>query len=629
MLDEATGHKIMRGAAYFIAIGMSLFFLYTGFFGSFVPLLQRSVASIFGFTLIFLFHPMSKKWSRKKTAPVDFIFIVLSLVAFGYVMINWVNIEERLTFVYPLTDFQMFVGIALILIILEGTRRTVGLPIVFVTIGMLLYTYFGAGLPGPLGHRGFTLWQIIEYVCFTYEGIWGIPLGVFSTFVFLFVLLGAFFHKAGVGDFFINLSCAIAGKSRGGPAKMAVFSSALFGTLSGTAVSNVYTTGAFTIPLMKKLGYKPHFAGAVEACASTGGQIMPPIMGAGAFIMAEFLGVPYLEVAKAALFPAILYFLAVLLMIHFEAVKTGLTGMKEAEIPKLGNVLKNAHLIIPLVVLLYLLARGYTLTHTATYAIVATVLVSLVRKKTKMNLRAILDALATGAKSSVMILPAVASSGIIIGCITLTGLAMNFAGIVTIYSMGIMFIALIIIMFVAIILGMGMPTTAAYIMAMALGLPALQTLGVPAFQAHMFIFYFACISLITPPVALAAYAGAHLAGSGMMRTAATATRLGIAAFIVPYMWMLDPSLLLMGELFNILRSIATALVGVVTLASCLQGWLFTKASMPERALLAMSALSLLSPEFRTDLIGLGLLGIVFLIQSFKYRKKNSLSPLPN
>ena len=500
------------------------------------------------------------------------------------------------------------------------------LALPLMAVVFVLYALVGPYLPGPLAHRGIAPETLIDQMYLVTEGIFGIPLGVSATYIILFIIFGAFLERSGVGEFFIQLANAIAGGARGGPAKVAVVSSAMFGSISGSAVANVVTTGAFTIPLMKRVGYRPHFAGAVEAAASTGGQIMPPVMGAAAFVMAEFMGIPYLEVCKHALIPALLYFVAVLASVHFEALRTGLRGLPKEELPPLGRtLLRGGHMLLPVVIIVGLLIMGYTPMYAAIVATASTVVLSWLRKETRMGPRAIWDALERGAVNTLTAASACACAGIIIGVVALTGLGLKFTSVVLAVAAGNLLPALFLTMIAGLVLGMGLPTTPAYIVMAALLIPALMSMGVNMVAAHMFAFYFAIISAITPPVALASYAGAGVAKADSWQTGIAAVKLGATAYIVPFMVAFSPALLLIGSPDETIRSVLTAIIGVVCLAGGLQRYLLTRANLVEALLLLAAAFTLIDPNLMTDVVGLGFLAAAVVLQRLRMRKAKPLA----
>lgn len=610
--------KIIAG----IAMAMSAYHLYTGAFGSPEALLHRSIHLMFGLTLVFMTYPFSKGHPRRW---LDFILLGLSLTSIFYLFGNYDYFVSRYPYVHPLSKADFALGIILTLIILEAARRSIGLAMPVTAIVFIVYAYVGPHMPGLLRHAGADTATIIDQLYMTTEGIFGIPLGVSATYVILFVIFGAFLERSGGGQFFMELAAATTGKSRGGPGKIAVVSSSLFGTISGSAVANVMVTGQFTIPMMKRTGFQPHFAGAVEATASTGGQIMPPVMGAAAFVMAEFTGLPYITVCKHALIPAILYYISVFMAIHFEAIRTNLKGMAE-EAPRLAVVLLGkGHLLLPVAVIIYLMFAGYTPMYACIFAILSVILLANFKRQTRMGIVKIMEALEEGAKGTLSVAVACACAGIIIGVINLTGLGLKFTSFVLFLAGESLAPALLFTMGAGIILGMGLPTTAAYIVMAALLVPALVKLGIPTIAAHMFAFYYAIISAITPPVALAVYAGAGLAGSNMWKTGLAAVRIGAPGFIVPFMFAYAPSLLFIGSPWMILISFITATVGVVMLAGGMIGWFFRETNLYERLFLLTGAIFLIKPGIYTDLIGLILLGTV--IASQKIRQKREVAAL--
>ncbi len=603
-----------------IAVAMSVYHLYTGAFGAPEALLHRAIHLLFTLILVFLVYPFSQNRPRRW---LDFIMIGLSLASIIYLFVNYDYFVTRYPYVHPLSKIDLILGIILTLFLLEGARRSIGLAMPVTAVVFIIYAYIGPHLPGLLRHAGSNTETIVDQLYMTTEGIFGIPLGVSATYVILFVIFGAFLEKSGTGQFFMELAAATTGKSRGGPGKIAVVASGLFGTISGSAVANVMVTGQFTIPMMKRAGFQPHFAGAVEATASTGGQIMPPVMGAAAFVMAEFMGIPYLTVCKHALIPALLYYLSVFMAIHFEAVRTNLKGMLE-EAPRISRVfLEKGHLLLPVAVIIYLMFQGYTPMYACLFAIGSVVILANFKKVSRMALGKILLALEEGAKGTISVAVACACAGIIIGVINLTGLGLKFTSFVLFLAGESLVPALLFTMLAGIILGMGLPTTAAYIVMAALLVPALAKLGIPTVAAHMFAFYYAIISAITPPVALAVYAGAGLAGSDIWKTGLAAVRIGAPGFIIPFMFAYEPALLFIGSPWFVLMSFITASVGVIMLAGGMIGWFLRETNIMERIMLLAGAIALIKPGLYTDVVGLILLTLVIVSQ--KLRKKKSLA----
>jgi TRAP transporter 4TM/12TM fusion protein len=581
------------------------------------PWIFRAFHLAFAATLVFCYYPASKRSPLSRPSILDLCMIGVGWAIVVYIISDFEELSFR-TGVYP-TVWDTILGVALVVILLEMTRRLMGWFLPSLALIFLAYALFGSELPGVLSHRGYSFERVIS-VTFSTQGIYGIPLHVSAAFAFLFIIFGAFLHASGVGDFFIKLAFALTGTRRGGPAKVAVISSALFGTISGSAVSNVVTTGTFTIPLMKRVGYKPYFAGAVEAVASTGGQIMPPVMGTAAFIMAEFTGIPYEKIIVAAALPAILYYAAVYFMLDFEALTLGLLGLPRKDLPRLGETLKKGiHLFIPLIVLVYaLLVVGTSPILAAIYSMVSVVILSWVRTSTRMGPLKILTALNQGSCGVLEVAASCGSAGIIIGVLTLTGLGLKLVAAIMDVAGGMLFLILILTMLICFVLGMGMPTAPAYILTASVAGPLILNAGVPVMAAHLFIVYFSCISTITPPVALAAYAGAGIAGADPMKVGWTAVRLGIAAYIVPYIFVYAPQLLLIGTWNEVLLAIPTALIGTYALARGVQ---LTTAHPVERLLMLAAALCLIKPGIYTDLLGGVLLLLGFLAHRLHERKR--------
>ncbi|MCJ7495173.1 MAG: TRAP transporter permease [Deltaproteobacteria bacterium] len=611
---------ILAKIATWIAIVMSSYHLYTGAFGAPEALLHRSIHLMFTMVLIFLLYPFRKEKGAYISRLGDFVFLGISLGGILYIFFNYEYFITRYPYVHPLSPADMAVGILFVLALLEAARRSIGSAMPITAICFLIYAYIGPSLPGLMRHAGFNTEAIIDQLYMTTEGIFGIPLGVSATYVILFVIFGVFLEKSGTGQFFMELAAATTGKAAGGPGKIAVVASGLFGTISGSAVANVMVTGQFTIPMMKRTGFQPYFAGAVEATASTGGQIMPPVMGAAAFVMAEFMGIPYLTVCKHAIIPAILYYLSVFMAVHFEAIRTDLRGMLEAPPRLAAVVLSRGHLLLPVAVMLYFLFEGYTPMYACIFSIIAALILANVKKETRMGLEKILDALENGAKGALQVACACACAGIIIGIVNLTGLGLKFTGFVLYLAGESLTPALLFTMIAGIILGMGLPTTAAYIVMAALLVPGLIKLGIVPIAAHMFVFYYAIISAITPPVALAVYAGAGLAGSNMWKTGLAAVRIGAPGFIIPFMFVYEPSLLFVGSLWEILSTFITATIGVVMLAAGLIGWFIRETNVVERLLLVVGAILLIKPGIYTDIMGVVLLLVVIILQKARQKK---------
>ena len=603
-----------------IAITFSIFQLYTATFGILDAQLQRAVHLGFGLALAYLLYPCRRAWTRDHFFhPIDVLFAVLGAAAPAYIVLQY---RELVTRAGSATTADIVVGGIGILLVIEAARRVVGLPMVTVVLCFLAYAFLGPYMPGVLAHRGLSLEQLISHLYYTTEGIFGIPLGVSSTFIFLFILFGAYLESTGLGKFFIDLANAVAGWASGGPAKVAVLSSGLMGTVSGSSVANVVGTGSLTIPMMKKLGYHPNFAGAVEAAASTGGQLMPPVMGAAAFLMAEFVGVSYIEVVKAAAIPALLYFTGVWLGVHFEAKRKQLKGIPRHELPNPLTLIKErGHLAIPLVVIVYLLVSGYTPMRAALVAIVLSIACAMLRKSTRMKPIEIIYGLERGAKAVLGVLIACAAAGIIIGVVTKTGVGLRLASGLIEMAGGMLLPAMFFTMITAIVLGMGVPTTANYVITSTIAAPALVQMGVPILAAHMFVFYFGIIADVTPPVALAAYAGAGISGGNALKTGVHASKLAVAAFIIPYIFVLSPVILMVDATpLTLVMATLSALLGMVAVSSALCGFLADHCRLYERALLVGAGLLMIKPGGTTDLIGCAIFAAILALQYTRVKK---------
>jgi TRAP transporter 4TM/12TM fusion protein len=629
-----------------LAIAFSTFQVYTALFGVLDAMIQRSIHLAFAFSLIYLLYPSKKSWSRTKLHPLDACLSVIAAGAPIYILVVYQDLVKRAGSATPL---DVAVGIIGILLVLEAARRVVGLPIVVVALVFIAYAFAGPYLPGKFAHRGVSVKSLVGHLFFTTEGVFGVPIGVSSTFIFLFILFGAFLERTGLGQFFIDISNAIAGWASGGPAKVAVIASAMEGTVSGSSVGNTVGSGSFTIPMMKKLGYKPEFAAAVEATASTGGQIMPPIMGAAAFLMAEFTSIPYGRIVLGAIIPAALYFFAVFTQVHLEAKKLGLKGMKKEDLPKAKDILvKRGYLIIPLLAIIWLLTEGATPMKAAMWAIIISIaiasiasIVNLIRKRpASFGPREVVTGLETGAKNALGVIAACACAGIIIGVVTKTGLGLKLGEILVQAAGGNLFLTLFLTMITSLILGMGVPTTANYVITSTIAAPAIVIIlnhlsGYPfapnsmaiILCANMFVFYFGVLADLTPPVALAAYAGSAIAKSDPMKTAVQATKLAIAAFIIPYIFVYNPEMLLFGFAEHPIEGslmIITSVIGIIGIASGVEGFLLTRTSWYERIMAMAGGLLLVIPGLVTDGIGAALLVAVVLIQ---LRKNRAAKPI--
>jgi TRAP transporter 4TM/12TM fusion protein len=602
-----------------IAVIGALFHLYILNFHPIDPWVFRSSHLLFGLILGFMLFPGWKKASNRIHI-VDWILILASIGIFVYVAVNLQQLLFRFGVMPTTMDF--IVALVGMLLVLELTRRTSGLTLPILAGIFILYAFIGPYLPSILNHEGYNLDRFVTYI-YGLSGIFGVTLDVSSKYILLFIIFGAFLQMSGVGRYFIDFSFALAGGMRGGPAKVSVISSGLMGMMNGTSAGNAVATGSLTIPLMKRVGYNSRFAAATEATASAGGQIMIPIMGAGAFLMAEITGIRYSEIVIAATIPALLYFLSVFLMVDFEAIKKGMKGIARKDLPSFKGILKKSYLFLPIILLIGLLLNGYSVIMSGTYSIVACFLISLVNAKTRMGLKKVIGAFELGMKNTIQLLAVCACAGIIVGVIALTGVGLRFSSMLFSVAGESQLLALLFAMFIAILLGMGMPTTAAYAVAASVVAPGLINMGIEPLFAHMFVFYYAVMSAITPPVALAAYAAAGISGSDPMKTGVEAFRLGIAAFIVPFMFIYSPQLLMVGSGGDITIAVITAAIGIYLLSASVQGWFAGRRAMwLTRILLVAAALFSLHSALRTDLIALAIIGAAVAVQMIFVKKQD-------
>ncbi len=599
-----------------IAISFSVFELWVNSFGIMLDIKRNAIHLAFLFMLVFLLYPARKGFKDKKPTKLDIILAALGLSTGLYILFFYDDLFNRMGI--AITRDYIFAVICIVLLI-EAARRSVGWVFTALVLFFLFYVRYGYLFPGLFQQPGVHWTRVLYRMYLTSEGIFGITLSVSSTFIYLFILFSAFLEAGGAADFFNDLALAIAGSKRGGPAFVAVIASALMGTLSGSAVANVATTGSFTIPLMKKVGYRPYFAGAVEAASSTGGQIMPPIMGAAAFVMASFLQISYVQIMIAGLIPAFLYYLAIAANIYLEAKKLGLKGLPKEELPSLKEVLlKRGQMIAPLIVIIYYLLTGRTPLMAGFAGIITTVLVSFLRKETMFTPKKLLRALERGAYSAIQVGIACAACGIIVGVAAVTGIGSVIAYHLIELSGGIPLISLFMVMATAIILSMGLPSTALYIVVATVAAPALVKLKFLPLAAHFFVFYFGALSNVTPPVALASYTAAGIAGSDPTKTALTALRLTLAGFIIPFIYTFNPMLLAQNiSLLPFLKSIGECVIGVWALAIGTSGYLWKEIPLWERALFIVAAILLLLPIKMSSLYGIALLAILILKERWK------------
>ena len=620
----------LKPVAYGVGVALAIFqILFTGGFFILEPPLLRGIHLSAIMVLVFLLVPPLKRYKGKEE-PVIFIAIDLLLcavaIAIGlYFYVELENLLNRIVYVDEVTNVDLFLGTACVLLVLEVTRRTTGFPLFCVALAFLLYGLFGSYLPASIGHNGISYDRLIEMQFLLSDGIYGTCLATGATMIFAFIMFGAFLERSNMSSVFMDLACLLTKKSQGGPAKVAIFASALFGTISGSSPANVYSTGIFTIPLLKKVGYSPAFAGAVEAVASTGGQIMPPVMGAAAFIMADLTGLGYLPIATAALLPAVLYYWALLSMIHLEAVRKNLGYLPPEMVPDTKTVLRKLYYLLPIVILIAALWMGRSVISSAFFATASVFVISQFSKETRLTFKGVMDALALSSKNAMMISSCCAAAGIIVGVITLTGVGYKFISVITDLAGNNLFLLMLFLAVTCIILGMGVPTAPAYVIVATLGAPALMKAGVPMISAHLFVFYFAILSVITPPVCVTAFAGAAIAEAHPMRTGFVSCKLGLVAFIIPFMFVYQPALLLIGSTADVTVACITSIIGVVGLAAGLQGYLLTEAKLWERPLLFFGGLMMIYPGTYSDLIGLAMMAAVVVLQLIRRRSSRPMA----
>lgn len=601
---------------------MALFHLYTAGIATMPITIQRAVHLTFAIVAVFILYPASRKSSKLKTPWYDWLLAIAAGCVTGYIIFFFNDIARRGA--EPI-EYEIYLGVAAILLVLEAGRRVVGNVLPCMSVIFLLYCYFGNYAPGIFQIRGYSLNRIIQHMYLTPEGIFGLALGVSATFVIVFIIFGAYLSQSGGAKFFNELALAIAGSKPGGPAKVAVVASGLLGTINGSSVANVATTGTFTIPLMKKVGYPPFYAGAVEACASTGGQLMPPIMGAGAFIMSEFLNIPYLSIAAAAIIPALIYYTGIFTNVHIRARKQKLMGIPKEDLPSVRTVMRNdGHLLIPVIVVIVTLLMKYTPLRAGFIGVVAVIAVSSLKKNTRMSLRDNFNALVEGARGGLGVALACALVGFIVGTSSLTSLGLTISNNIIEISGGHLMLTLVMAMVACLVLGMGLPTTANYIVCSTIIAPALIGMKVLPLSAHLFVFYFGIMADLTPPVCLAAFTGAGIAGASPAKTGMTATRIALASYLLPYCFVYNPMLLLQNvEIVELVVLVVSAVLGVIALAGSFEGWFYRDLKSYERVLFGIIALLSIHHDFWISIVSIA--GIAVLAVYFKKSSGNSSS----
>jgi TRAP transporter 4TM/12TM fusion protein len=639
-IRKFASNKIVVAVSLF-AILYSLFHLYITF-NPMPALQQRAIHVAAGLALIFLLYPTTKKQDRSRIVWFDWILAVLALSTAGYLILEYQSIMTTRGGIPNTTD--IILAIITVLLVLEAARRVTGIILPILALIFLAYPFVSHmdWMPVQMMTRPYDLGDIFGQLYLKTEGLYSTAIGASVNFIFLFILFGAFLAKSGMGQFFNDLALALAGHKQGGPAKVAVISSGFMGSINGAAVANVVGTGAFTIPLMKKIGYSKNFSGAVEASASVGGQILPPIMGASAFIMAETTGVAYGTIALAALIPAVLYFLGVIMQVHFRAGKQNLRGIPKANLPRLKVIMKErGHLLLPIVFLIVMLYQNIPIGHAAFYTIVSTVVVAAFRKTTRMSVKDILEAMDSGARQSLSVMVACAVVGIIIGVVSLTSFGNVMTSSIASLGAGSLFLTLFFTMIASMLLGMGLPSIPAYIITATMAAPALAEFGIPILIAHMFVFYFGIFANITPPVALASFAGAGISGGDPMRTGFISLKLSAAGFLIPYLFVYNPAMLMidttdvainarefaMAPIMDIILITVTAIIGIIALSAAIEGYFKTTVNPLIRLILGAGALMMIIPETFTDVIGILIVAILMGLNVLKSRKEEQNSNL--
>lgn len=607
-----------------LTVSLACFHLYTAFFGLLPAMQQRSFHLSFILPLIFLLYPAGASSPSDRPSVLDWIFAVAVACCSLYVCLFYEDIANRAGM---FEDYEVYLGAAMTFFVFEAARRVLGYILPSFCLFFLFFAYFGQYMPGPFVHAGLSIPRILEELYLTTDGLFGLVTGVSATFIFMFILFGSFLSSTGTANFFNDFSMALTGHLKGGPAKIAVMSSALMGTISGSTSANVATTGTFTIPLMKKVGYRPFYAGAVEAAASTGGQIMPPVLGSAAFIIADTVGTPYINVVTASLVPALLYFFGIWCSLSVEANRLGLKGLPKETLPRIKHVIfKTGYKAIPLFAIIVLLCMGRNPLFAAGIGIIFCVALSFVNKADRLNLKTLIATLEDGSKSALSVAIACTIVGVVIGMMGATGIALRIGDTILSYTQGLMVPTLIVTMIICLLLGMGMPTTASYVMASAVAVPALIKLGCNPLDAHFFVFFYAVLSSVTPPVCVGAYTAAGIAGAAPNQTAFTAVRLALSGFIIPFVFILSPELLITNVtnwgVFTV--TLVSAMIGIATLSIGLEGFLMVNLRFYERIMLVGAALCMIVPGLYSDAIGLGILAAVF----FLARMRKASAPVP-
>ena len=613
--------KVLVQLMYWACIIVSLYHFITSYVGAPATLKHRSLHVGMMLFLSYILYPVSGRASRKKLPLYDMVLAVLSLCIPLYVWVDYPNIIARAGII---NTMDLVAGTILVLLVMDASRRISGWPLTLLASIFILYGLFGKNIPGMFAHRGYDWKSLVNQFFISTDGIYGTSVGVAASYIFLFILFGEVMNKCGMGQFFNDIALALAGGSMGGPAKVAVIASGFLGSINGSAIANVVTTGTFTIPLMKKTGYSKEFAGAVEATASVGGQILPPVMGAAAFIMAEMIGISYSRIIVYAAIPAVLYYVGIIIQVHLRALKKDLRGIAKGELPKAKDIMKDkGHLLIPIAFLIYmLLFSGRTVIFSAFLTVIATIITSAFRKSTRMSIKDLMDAFAAGARGTVSVAMACAVVGIIIAVTSITGFGLNMANAIIQLGGTSIIATLVLTMITCMILGMGLPSIPSYLITATIAAPALVKLGVPVVAAHLFVFYFAMFANLTPPVALAAFAAAGLSGGDPMKTGFTSVKLALAGFIVPYMFVFNNELLMLNTTLPVaIRVAATSVIGVAMIGIAVEGYLRKEVPVLLRIAAFAGALLLITADVTQDMIGFAIL-IAVLVQQLRKGREN-------
>jgi TRAP transporter 4TM/12TM fusion protein len=600
-----------------ITVLLAVFHLYTSMFGLLPAMRQRSFHVAFVLFLVFLLYPSTKNSRTDRPSTVDWMCAIAAFTSTFYVFICYKSIATRGGMA---TSHELYLGMVMLAMVFEAARRVMGLFLPVFCSLFLLFAYFGRSMPGVLQHFGLSIPRIIEEMYLTTDGLFGMVSGVSATYIFLFILFGAFLSSTGTAAFFNDLAMALTGHKMGGPAKIAVISSACMGTISGSTSANVATTGAFTIPLMKKIGYSPYYAGAVEAAASTGGQIMPPVLGSAAFIIADSIGVPYIRVVSASIVPALLYFWGIWCCLSLQASKLGLKGLDKSSLPKVSDVLKRGgYKALPLFIIIYFLVNGYNPLYSACWGIFASIALSFVRKEDRLDIKSLIATLEDGTKSALSVAVACTLVGVVIGVMGATGIALRIGDAILQYTEGSLLLTLVITMFIALLLGMGMPTTASYVMASAVAAPAIIQIGRNPLDVHFFVFFFAVLSSVTPPVCVGAYTAAGIAGADPNKTAFAAVKMALSGFIVPFIFIYSPELLLpnVTNWAIFAQAVITALMGVFLLSASIEGYLLGRMPPAERLAGFVGAVAMIIPGIKTDAAGVAIIAALYAQGRFR------------